>query len=104
VETPDCTVETDFMKRICIFSLVILGLSSCETQGVKNEKKLKNIRRGMRISEVYKTMGQPDTSRKYSIDSGYFRLIYEAPFASSDNINIFISEYDSTVQYIVDGQ
>jgi hypothetical protein len=57
----------------------------------------------MNMDKLYEIMGVPDSIFKFSIDTGFFRLMYTPPFGASDNIYIFINDRDSLVQGINDG-
>lgn len=97
------------MFRIDKIVVVILLFTFVSCEGKRNFHNLQNVKKGMKVSEVYDIMGKPkaivnNIALQNADNSKLFELVYEPPFASSDCIYIHITTTDSTVYYINDGQ
>ena len=85
--------------------LVSFFCASPDSKQQKNSENLKKVKIGMKMVNVTKIMGQPDTVIIISSESKYYyRLRYEAPSGMSGNISIYMSRKDSLVTSIYDGR
>lgn len=94
------------MKLAVYFALAfLLGLTACKDSPVadKNAENLKKLKLGMRIEEVEKIMGTPETIEIYPFNKEEYVFRYLSPFGYSDQFYIFISRKDSTVVRIGNG-
>lgn len=97
------------MFRIAKIAVIVLLTTLVSCEGDRNFHNLQTVRKGMSIAQVYNIMGKPkvvtnDIVLANANNRELFQLVYEPPFASSDNIYIHITTNDSTVFYINDGQ
>ena len=79
--------------------VLVLCLSCC--RGKTNIQNAKKITEGMTKNEVKSIMGKPDDSIQAYVDEDQFILIYSAPFASSDDVEIYFGKVDKKVKKVI---
>ena len=91
-----------------ILFLIIIGNFFCATHNGKPEKNYENLKKvkiSMKMDTVIKIMGQPDTIiiDRFGNPKYYYGFMYKSQFGMSDNFYIYISQKDSLVVGINDG-
>lgn len=74
----------------------LLGLTLGCGVGMKNDKNIKKVKKGMTKKQVIDIMGSPRELWQ-SPDTTTFSYVYDAPFASSDNFYVFFDKRDTLV-------
>lgn len=70
---------------------------------LRRAERVFEIEKGMTEAQVIEIMGKPDEVFAYDHEEDFYRFMYDAPFAYSDNVYVFFSTTDSTVVGYNDG-
>ncbi len=78
----------------------LLGLTLGCGVGMKNDKNIKKVKKGMTKKQVIDIMGSPQDLWGSSDDTNTFSYVYDPPFASSSAIYVFFDKKDTLVTEI----